>query len=222
MSASEPVWESFAQDAPYWYVDMAHDGDMDRFWQEGRRTAHHLLEHARPHLQKTRRVVEIGCGVGRVLLPLAEHFDRAVGVDVAPTMRRLARKHAEERELPLRVVEPSADWDDVGTDLVVSHITFRHIDRWSVIDSYLRRTQGTLNSGGVAVLGFDTRPRSVLYRLRNALPNLLLPKAWRRGARGIRRPPAKIRSAMSEADLSIVDETDRRSANHTFVAVRAA
>ena len=221
MSASEPVWESFAQDAPYWYVDMAHDGDMDRFWREGRRTAHHLLEHARPHLQGTRRVVEIGCGVGRVLLPLAEHFDRAVGVDVAPTMRRLARKHAEERDLPVRVVEPSADWDGAGTDLVVSHITFRHIDQWSVIDSYIRRTQRTLNSSGVAVLGFDTRPRSVLYRVRNALPDLLLPKAWRRGARGIRRPPDVIRSALSEANLSIVDEIDRRSAHHTFVAVHS-
>jgi cyclopropane fatty-acyl-phospholipid synthase-like methyltransferase len=221
MSMSEPVWESFARDAPYWYVDMAHDGDMDRFWWEGRRTARHLLERARPHLQRTRRVVEIGCGVGRVLLPLAEHFDRAVGVDVAPTMRRPARTHAEERDLPVRVVEPSADWDDAGTDLVVSHITFRHIDRWSVIDSYIRRTQATLSPSGVAVFGFDTRPRSVLYRIRNALPDPFLPKAWRRGARGIRHPPDTIRSAMAEANLSIVDEVDRRSANHTFVAVRA-
>lgn len=221
MDASEPVWESFAQDAPYWYVDMAHDGDMDRFWREGRRTARHLLEHAQPHLRQTRRVVEIGCGVGRLLVPMARHFDEVVGVDIAPTMRRLARTHAEERDLPVRVVEPSADWDDASTDLVFSHITFRHINRWSVIDSYIRRTQGTLTPEGVAVFGFDTRPRSVMYRIRNALPDLFLPKAWRHGVRGIRRSPDAIRSAMSEADLYIVDEVDRRSTNHTFVAVQA-
>ena len=40
------------------------------------------------------RVLDFGCGVGRVLLPLAEGTERAVGVDVAPEMLAEAAANA--------------------------------------------------------------------------------------------------------------------------------
>ena len=45
------------------------------------------------------RALDFGCGVGRLLIPLAERCDSVVGVDVSSSMLETARQNAHDRGL---------------------------------------------------------------------------------------------------------------------------
>lgn len=64
-----------------------------------------------------------GCGVVALLLAEARPLARVVGVEVQPSLARLARRNAEENELPVEVIE--GDWrrfeGEWRADLIVSN-----------------------------------------------------------------------------------------------------
>ena len=77
------------------------------------------------------RMLDFGCGVGRVALPMAEHAAHVAGVDVSPAMLAEFRRNCEERGLGKVSFHQSLDElaDQAGTyDLVHSCIVFQHID----------------------------------------------------------------------------------------------
>lgn len=217
MTTSEPIWEQFAQEDPLYYVDMAHDGNPERFWAEGRKSAEDLLARAEPHLAGTESVIEIGCGVGRLLIPMTHHFRRASGVDVAPTMLKLLRKHSRAQDLEIGAFLPDEAWDDRENDLIYSKIVFRHIAERSVLKTYVVRIASALKPTGVAVLDFDTRPKTIPYRLRNRVPDLLLLRAWRSGARGTRRSSGTLRRWFADCGLDVVEERAPESGAPEFI-----
>ena len=69
--------------------------------------------------------LDFGCGVGRLLIPLARRAGRAYGVDIAEPMLDLARKHAEEAGVSVelgRTVPADRQFDWVNTQIVLQHI----------------------------------------------------------------------------------------------------
>ena len=60
----------------------------------------------------SRDVLELGCGTGRVALPLAEAGVRVTGVDLSPRMLDIARGRAEG--LPVRLIEGDMRTLDLG------------------------------------------------------------------------------------------------------------
>lgn len=72
-----------------------------------------------------RSALDFGCGVGRLLLPLARIAGTATGVDIADGMLKLARTHAENAGVQAELVkEIPADvaFDWVNTSIVLQHI----------------------------------------------------------------------------------------------------
>ena len=77
------------------------------------------------------RVLDFGCGVGRLLIPFATIAREVVGVDVSPSMLAEARRNCDERGLT-NVVLARSD-DDLllvqgEFDLVHCAITLQHIE----------------------------------------------------------------------------------------------
>src|SRR5215469_15242375 len=62
--------------------------DEAHFWESGARDAVMMLDGIETLLQGWESVLEIGCGIGRILPTLARHFDRVYGVDVSGEMLR--------------------------------------------------------------------------------------------------------------------------------------
>ncbi len=60
-------------------------------------------------------------------------------------------------------------------------------------------------------------PRTQAYRLRNALPDISLPRPWRRGIRRIRRSPHVLAKILTHARLQVVREEGKGTAEHVFV-----
>jgi len=217
MNSSLPKWERFAQERPFWYVDMAYDDDPDRFWQHGCEQAQDILEATAPYTSSRDTVLEIGCGVGRLLLPMARQFDHAVGVDLAPTMLSYLRQHATEQDVDVQAYLPDEPWRSHRADVVYSKIVFRHIEEWDVIEDYIRGVGQVLKDDGVALLGFDTKPATLAYQIREQVPDLFLPAKWRSGARGVRRSPHRLEQAFARHGLRILEQRAPRSGAHDYL-----
>ena len=134
-------WRVLAGTDPYWAV-LSHERyrgttlDADTraaFFESGERQIAMLLGFIKRHLQPDfvpRRVLDFGCGVGRLLLPLARHADIAVGVDVAPHMIALCRANLEQAGLhhATAVLDDDALEGVAGPfDLINSLIVLQHI-----------------------------------------------------------------------------------------------
>jgi len=80
--------------------------------------------------QRRGRVLDFGCGVGRLTQALGDHFERATGVDISPTMLELARKynrHGERCEFVWNAEPKLRMFPDCSFDMIYSRITLQHI-----------------------------------------------------------------------------------------------
>jgi SAM-dependent methyltransferase len=78
-----------------------------------------------------RRMLDFGCGVGRVLLPASRFVQRAVGVDVSASMLAEARRNCERDQLGNVELLQQGGVDGLpkaSFDLVHSAIVLQHID----------------------------------------------------------------------------------------------
>src|SRR5579885_1372917 len=79
---------------------------------------------------EARRSLEIGCGPGRLMLPMSRHFGEIHGVDVSDEMVQLARKRLQS--VPHATVHATSGSDlslftNGYFDFVYSYIVFQHI-----------------------------------------------------------------------------------------------
>jgi SAM-dependent methyltransferase len=156
-------WNRRAWFDPRYYVAL---GRSNQSWEEFLGGADDLalgLQKELPRIASAtapaaRRALEIGCGPGRLMLPLSRHFHEIHGVDVSPRMVRLARQNLAGIS---RAHVCTADgislsnFEDDSFDFVYSYAVFQHIPSRDVVFNYLRETRRVLRSGGVARLQFN-------------------------------------------------------------------
>jgi SAM-dependent methyltransferase len=99
-------WSKVAEENPYWGVlsedqfrgiELTPDSRA-RFYASGQTFINDLLGFVRHHIVPDftiRRGLDFGCGVGRLLIPIAREAEEAVGVDVAPKMLELTAHNLE-------------------------------------------------------------------------------------------------------------------------------
>ena len=223
MVSADRRWERFAREDPLHFIDPAVSRGMsiEQFVGSGEPLVASALDWAAP-LPGHERALEIGCGVGRYTTALARRFERVDAVDVSATMIALATRVGIPANAHLHV---GSGRDLSGLpggsfDLAFSHLVFQHVADRSVIGSYLRELARTLHPGGVAVLQFDTRPPSAAATALHALPDPLLPRLRRRGARRHRIPPQLLRAWVADARRELTAERDPGSAEHWLRLIR--
>jgi 2-polyprenyl-3-methyl-5-hydroxy-6-metoxy-1,4-benzoquinol methylase len=127
------------------------------FFESGRWHVRYVMEVIRKHLHPDfvpSRILDFGCGVGRVLLPFAALAHEVVGLDVSPSMLLEARRNCEQHSIAnvvLLVSDDSLSSLSGGFDLIHSCIVFQHIplERGRLIFARLLQH---MSSGGVAAI----------------------------------------------------------------------
>lgn len=93
------------------------------------------------------RVLDIGCGSGKLLATLSKYFDEAYGIDVAEEFIHNAKEAYPKLMLALGDAN-KLPYENNYFDMVVSHTTFHHLNRKKSIQELIR----VLKNGGTAVI----------------------------------------------------------------------
>jgi SAM-dependent methyltransferase len=131
--------------------------DASDFALSGRANYNQLVRPYLPILLQGRpagdcRVVEIGCGVGRMTEWFARAFGFVEALDVSPVMIEGARRRLAGVDNVAFHVGNGSDLSpiaDGSADLVFSYIVFQHIPSREAIAAYVRDAARVLNAGGV-------------------------------------------------------------------------
>jgi SAM-dependent methyltransferase len=135
-------WQRLGSTDPYWAV-LTHDrfrasalteSARREFFESGEEHLESIVQTIRSTLDSNfapSRALDFGCGVGRVLVPLARLVPVAVGVDVASSMLAEAKKNVLEQGLSAELVLGDDALSNVkGTfDFIHSYIVLQHIPR---------------------------------------------------------------------------------------------
>jgi SAM-dependent methyltransferase len=162
-------WDERARRNAAWYVDTSLDYDavdLDRFFATGRTIAAHALDGS-PDPVGSGLAVEIGCGLGRVTIALADRFERVIGVDISQEMLTRATAHPSV-EFVLGDGSSLRGIADGIADLVLSFTVFQHIPRTSVIERYIDEAGRVLRPGGTFVFQWNNTPGALRWRLRRS------------------------------------------------------
>lgn len=175
-------WEGWGKQDPYYGVlcdpkfsnaDLNEDL-LQEFFASGERHIDHVYKTIRAKVQpafQPDRVLDYGCGVGRLVVPLARRSHAVFGVDVSPSMLAQARENCKKfgaDSACLLHIDMLNSLALASFDLVHSFIVFQHIPtaRGEVI---LRKLIDLIADGGVGAIHLTFYdPRSALWRILRA------------------------------------------------------
>jgi SAM-dependent methyltransferase len=117
------------------------------------------------------RVLEIGCGIGRLFAGLAARFGEVWGTDISPSMVEFGQQHCP---VPATwIVGDGASLQglhDGSFDHVLSYEVFGHIPNLDIIHNYLRETFRVLKPGGTFQVQLRCRSDSLRQAAVRVLP----------------------------------------------------
>jgi SAM-dependent methyltransferase len=138
---TDKAWEYYGRHDPYYGVLTTPEfqrrqltsASKNEFFATGRRYVEWMwsviVQHLEPQFRPT-RALDFGCGVGRLLIPLADRCDSVVGVDVSASMLKVAQANCSERGLKnVSFVRGDDSLSRVTGefDFIHSFIVFQHI-----------------------------------------------------------------------------------------------
>jgi SAM-dependent methyltransferase len=152
-------WDARARENARYYVNTEKsDWTDEEFFRSGERTvAEEILTDMINICQgkdpKEMRVLEIGCGAGRVTRALAGLFGEVHAVDVSGEMIRQAKQSLAGRPNAYVYQNNGADLtavpDEKPFDFAFSTIVFQHIPSREVIENYVREVCRLLRPGAL-------------------------------------------------------------------------
>jgi SAM-dependent methyltransferase len=153
-------WDERAREDARYYINVKEHAGFD-FALSGCRDAFQVLGPIHDLLRHDMKMVEIGCGMGRMLQFFAVLFAEVHGIDVAPGMVEQARRYLARS--PNVIVHQGDGRSLTGLqddyfDLVLSFQVFQHIPDRQVIDDYVREAFRVLKPGGLFRFLVKTRP----------------------------------------------------------------
>jgi ubiquinone/menaquinone biosynthesis C-methylase UbiE len=173
-------WEGFAQADPLWAI-CTDSSRRDNKWtkEEFLATGNTEIGRVIEYLQSlglvpdpTAAALDFGCGVGRLTRALSHHFRECWGVDISPTMVRLAREFNHDRDRCHFLLNES---DDLGRfpegnfGFIYTSIVLQHIER-KLVERYLLEMIRVLKAGGIFVFQVPEREKSLLItKMRNKI-----------------------------------------------------
>jgi len=216
-------WEYFGNTDPYWAVltdekfrkENLTDDRVQSFFASGEAHIAFIFQTIREHLDESfapKSALDFGCGVGRLVIPLARVCGSVVGVDISEGMLHEAQARCDSLGLSNVRFEKSDDQlsrVSGSFDLINSYIVLQHIppQRGEVLSKHLVER---LSDGGVGVLHFvyHVERRSRRPKLRSIVESWGLYPAFsavrRIGSRLARLVPRRV-SGTPEMQMNAYD-----------------
>lgn len=175
-------WRKYGAEAPHWSVLTGDefkpeniDENIEEFYATGRRHVEVMLNPlSRSHIPVDRfsRVMDFGCGLGRLTLAIAPIADEIIGVDISPPHIELARMRAgpgsNARFVSIDTVEEIAGLGSF--ELIISFIVLQH-NPPPVMAAILKRLLSCLARKGCILIQIPTYIDGYSFRVEDYLVN---------------------------------------------------
>jgi ubiquinone/menaquinone biosynthesis C-methylase UbiE len=167
-------WDARAKENAKHYVATSRrnwdDGDFFRSGAEEIRelVEKHSLDICKGRSAAEMRILEIGCGAGRMTRALSRIFGRVDAVDISPEMIAQAKIALHESTNVHLYVNNGTDlslFPDSIFDFAISAVVFQHIPRQAIIENYIREASRVLRSG--SLFKFQTQGYPIAEHLAN-------------------------------------------------------
>jgi 2-polyprenyl-3-methyl-5-hydroxy-6-metoxy-1,4-benzoquinol methylase len=171
---TDNAWKYFGQHDPYWgvvtseeYRDQVLTEDSKKtFFDSGRQHVDELIRIVHAHLDPSfdmETALDFGCGVGRILIPLAKLCRSVVGIDISEAMLAEAQENCRQQGLTnVSLVQGDDSFSQTSQkfDFVHSYIVLQHIPpkRGDVIISRLLNMATEKGVVALQLTFFDPSP----------------------------------------------------------------
>jgi len=155
-------WDAMASQNAHYYVltweDFADPARIDenRFFDTGRAVVDDMLSALHISPRREWKVLEIGCGLGRLTRRLAALAPDTIGVDVSPAMVEKARRLTPSIRYDVVSGVNLAAFADSTFDLVFSFIVFQHLPSAQLTLNYVSEMARVLKPGGLVAFQVPT------------------------------------------------------------------
>ncbi len=177
-------WEVLAKFDPLWAILGENNKrfgkwDENEFFNTGEKEIASVISYVKKKrilLKNINRVLDFGCGVGRLTRALAKHFPKVYGIDISKTMINKAKKINKEYKNCYFLVNKKVcplDFPDNHFDFIYSNIVLQHFPSKETVLKQIADFIRILKPSGIALfqlpsnLPFLVRlhPRRRLYGL---------------------------------------------------------
>jgi len=176
-------WHEFGQQDPLWAIltDSQKRGgkwDPDEFFETGREEIDSVIRYLEsvglPVLRR-RKALDFGCGVGRLTQALCRYFDECYGIDIAPSMIKLAdeyNRHGARCHYRVNATDNLKAFGDNTFDLVYTVLALQHM-RPEYSKRYIEELMRVLAPNGVLIFQIPSElvPTSQAKVFRQPLPD---------------------------------------------------
>jgi SAM-dependent methyltransferase len=203
-------WDQRAAEDYRLHIATGHAGSEETFRASGEQDLEGIVLDG-VVLERSAEVLEIGCGVGRLLVPLARRVAIAHGVDISPVMIEKSKSYAAEAP-NVRTALTNGTFPylaDASLDLVFSFIVFQHIPNRAPIRRYVEEAARVLKPGGVFRFQVDGR---WWWKHPEGGPDTY---------QGVKFSPKDVRKLLAGTHLSVVDEWGAEGHYHWITARKA-
>jgi ubiquinone/menaquinone biosynthesis C-methylase UbiE len=153
INASQSKWNQLAKENIYKAIWCSR-GEVNSDWDEAAIECLEVILKDIP-IQKKWKVLDLGCGIGRLTKLMASQCEEITGVDFSPEMIEQAKMYLASISNVKLFVNNGIDlslFEDGSFDFVYSMITLQHIPSLSVIENYILEIARVLKPSGYAKL----------------------------------------------------------------------
>ena len=150
-------WNERTKMNPLFVIATDHSETEEDFWNSGIDECNDILGISTERYQKiienkdtsSMNILEIGCGIGRILIPMRKIFGNVTGIDISSEMVLLGQKYVSD--IPnCSIVENNgtdlAEFSDNSFDFCYSFIVFQHIPEKKIVENYIKEVSRILKS----------------------------------------------------------------------------
>jgi len=148
-------WNERTKMNPLFVIATDHSESEEDFWNSGIAECDFILGKNIDRFQKIienkepskMNILEIGCGIGRILIPMSKIFGNLTGIDVSSEMVLLGQKYVAD--IPnCSIIENNgtdlSDFLDNSFDFCYSFIVFQHIPDKNIVEKYIKEVSRVL------------------------------------------------------------------------------
>jgi len=148
-------WNERTKMNPLFVIATDHSETEEDFWNSGIDECNDILGINTERYQKiienkdtsSMNVLEIGCGIGRILIPMRKIFGNVTGIDISSEMVQLGQKYVSD--VPnCNIIENNgvdlSEFSDNSFDFCYSFIVFQHIPEKQIVENYIKEVSRIL------------------------------------------------------------------------------